>query len=444
MTKFEYFKLCMDHQAYRSKAWVISAFSVVMGEGAQKMALLSDVERDIDKLRLKRDAFGKVYFNDLESGAAVYLDDTTPNEAPFKFSDAVALRRGDVINLDRDVETTYGAWLFNNIVVVYPFGSKIPFSPNGYMIRELEKIIEKRLADNLPEGSNPVEGDPLLQPIYVDEYIKYNEAAGSLTGFTQLCVPAATPFTITIDPAILKRRDELLAEYKDQLDDPVIQARISKELIQMDRDWIAQDPDRGFFFRDKSFDVVRKKQFLFLGSDAGFEGQGKFVTRSLDEGISPEDIPDMANSQRFGSYARGAQTALGGEATKFNLRMFQNSQVIPGDCGSVIGKSVEISKENVQHLIGNYYITKTGLKKIEDGDQDGLIGKTLQMRAPMFCLAADANYCATCVGDRIASTPDALSTYAADIGSTFMLAEMKKTHGRALHTAIYDFKKSIR
>ena len=435
MNKFDYFKHCMLKEAYKAKAWVISAFSVTIGPGPTKTIFLSDLEREIDSLRLRRDDFGKVYFNDINTGAAVYLDDVEANVPAFNFKDVVSLKAGDTINLDHDVTTTYGAWLFNNIVLVYPFGAKIPYSANGYTIRELERLIEKRLTDNPAPGEEITTGDPRTLPIYVYEYVKYNEAAGSLTGFTQLCVPAATPYTLSIDPAILKRRDELLAQYKDQLQDPVIQARIGNELIAMDKAWNAQDPDKGFYYRDKSFNVVRKALFLFQGSESGFDRQGAFIPTSLDEGNTLEELPDLANAQRSGSYSRGAQTALGGEATKFNLRMFQNSQVVPGDCGSKLGKPVTVTKENVNHLVGSYVLKGGESILITDESATAYLDQEIELRSPLFCLAPDANFCSICVGDRVASTPDALSTYAADIGSLFMLSSMKKMHGRALQVA---------
>lgn len=444
MHKFDYFLLCMGKEAYRSKGWVISAFSVTVGDGPAGKLFLSEVEREIDQLRVRRDAFGRAYFLDLTSGAAVFIEGVLPNEPAFQFKEAVTLTPECAVNLKTTVESTYGAWLFNNILIVYPFGQKIPFSTNGYTISELEKMVEQRLTDNPPAGQEEPTGDPLTLPIYVYEYIRYNEAAGSLTGFTQLCVPAATPFTLSIDPAILVRRDELLEQFKDQLHDPVIQARISAELIELDRAWIAKDPDRGFYFRDKSFEVVRKKLFLFQGSETGFDVAGKFIPQSLDEGVQIESIPDLANVQRNGSFSRGAQTALGGEATKFNLRMFQNSQVVPGDCGSRLGKPVTVTKANFPHMVGSYLLTTDGSTVIAETDAAALIGRDVELRSPMFCRSPESNVCSVCVGDRIASTPDAIATYAADIGSIFMASMMSKMHGKALKTANYDFKSSIR
>ena len=443
MNKFDYFRLSFDYEAYRAKAWVISAFSLTItppNAPMKQRVYPSETERNIDSLCLKRDPFGKAFFHDPESGEVVWLEDIPENVAGFSFSEPVSLKSGTCANLDRDVSTTYGAWLFNQIIVVYPFGSKIAFSPNGYTIGEIERIIEARLADD-PVGDAPaVSGPSTSAPIYVREYIKYNEAAGALTGYTQLCVPAATPFTMTVDPAVIKRRDELFEMYKDQLDDPVIQAKIGDELIRLDKDWIAKDPDGGFYYRNKSFDVVRKSLFMFQGSDSGLGRTGQFIKTSLDEGMDPETLPDLANSQRNASFSRGAQTALGGVTTKFNLRMFQNAQVVPGDCGTKIGRLVTLDKMSYPYYIGNYYILAGKPILITEGEAGALIGKELEIRSPAFCHADGASFCAVCVGDKIASTPDALATYAGDVGSLFLQNFLQSVHGRALKTVPYDFR----
>ncbi len=438
MNKLEYFTRCMLAECYRSKGWVISAFSVVISPPVTSKQFLSDAERRAFLYQLRRDQSGLPYYIDPDSGDNVYIDDGIPNEPVFKFGDTVKLTAGTCVNLDKDTETTYGAWLFNCIMLVYPFGNKIPYSANGYTIKQLESQIEKRLADE-PNGEvTSTETNPHKQPIYVSEYIKFNEAAGSLTGFTQLCVPSATPMTLSVDPAILKRRDELFEQYKDQLNDPSVQARISEELTRMDRESMAKDPDRGFYYRDKSFDVVRKKLFLFNGSESGLDGPTPFVKRSLNDGVIAEDLPGLADAQRAGSFNRGAQTELGGMAVKFNMRMFQNCQVVTGDCGSALGKPQRITKENFDDFVGRYHLVRGKVVAITEADQT-LIGTEIELRSPIFCHTPGTNFCSICVGDKIASTPDSISTYAASVGSTFLYAFMKAFHGKALKTAKYNF-----
>lgn len=452
MDKQSYFQKCMDHGCYRSKAWVISAFSVVLGMAPSKRnTFLTDEEVIAEKLRIKRDEKGNPFFNDPDTDSVVYIEHVQgkENTAVFSFKDPVKLKSGACDNLTRDVETTYGAWLYNNIVVVYPFGKKIPFSANGYTIPELEKIIESRLVDDpdiAPDGSDDlftpidveIQTDPTKAKITVSEYIRYNEAAGALTGYTQLCVPAATPFTMTISPEVIKRRDELFEEYKDRLHDPAVQARIFEELVAMDKAWNATDPDKGFYYTSKSFDVVRKKLFISQGSESGFGKTGEFIKTSLVEGAKAKDLPAIANASRSGSYSRGALTALGGEDTKFSLRIFQNSTTMPGDCGTKITAKVDLNKFNVAGYVGYYMTTSDGLVELTEENIKPLIGQTINVRSPRFCNQSRANYCSICVGAKLAQTPEAIPTNAGEVGSTFMGVSMSAMHGSKLATARFE------
>lgn len=446
MLKQDYFKLCMDHDCYRSKAWVISAFGLVLNAPQFKDGpFRTSGERTAEQLRIKRTADGQPYFNDPTTSEKVsledYVFDATDPAPVFRFKDPVRLKAGDCLNLKQAIDTTYGAWLFNQIVAVYPFGEKIAYSANGYTIVEIEKIIEGRLTDTPTEEEllrDPPSGDPLQQPIYVSEYIRYNEAAGALTGYTQLCVPAATPYTLTTSPEVLKRRDELFKEYQGRLDDPLVQARISEELVKLDRAWIEQDPEKGFYYRAKSFEVVRKKLLLFQGAESGFGVTGSFVPKSLDEGMTVEALTASINAARSGSFSRGALTALGGEMTKYALRMFQNTTVVPEDCGATIGKPIRLTKGNVADYIGNYLIVAGQPVLITEESSKVHLDKDVEVRSPIFCHAEGVNFCAVCVGAKIAQTPEALATYASDVGSAFMLIEMGKMHGTALKLVPFD------
>lgn len=454
MLKRDYFKLAMDNDCYRSLAWIIAAFSVAVEQSAPRLNPFVDPgELVADKLRVKRDDQGNPYFNDLETDQVVYIDDYSHGSngelVPlFAFKEAITLNAGDCINLNVRANTSYGAWLYNQIMCVYPFGNKIPFAEKGYLPKELEKIIEKRWVNDSPaEGENAArlleQTDPYKQPITVDEHIRYSEAAGSLSGLTQLCVPSATPYTMSVSPELIKRRDELFEQYKDRLKDPAIQARISEELIKMDKEWIAQDPDKGFYYQDKSFDVVRKKLFMFIGAESGFGVEGDFIPRSLDEGITPDDLPAMANASRSGSFSRGALTALGGESTKFSLRMFQNSTVVDGDCGSVLGKPMILTQSKKNGYLGNYVLVNQKPVLLTEENFGAFMDKMVVLRSPIFCHTPGANFCSICVGAKISQAKEALATFAGDIGSIFMLLSMKAMHGKKLSTTKYEFEIAI-
>ncbi len=431
MHKRDYFLAALKAECYRYKKWVINAFSITTDHDAEPQL------PGMYPYQLYRDEIS-YFFLDTD-GEQVRLEGTHPKEAPFLFREQIVLGVGDVPNLKRNITSTYGNLLFNQMVLCYAFGDKIEYQEGSVSVKKIEKLIEKMLVSD-PEPGQTVEPGKIT----VSEYKLFNDAIFSLAGFTQLCVPSATERTMTTDPRIAERRKELLEKYKDRLHDPVVQAMIDKELIAMDREWINGDPLKGFYYKDKSFNVVRKKIFLLQGAESGFGLQGELIPRSLEEGWDIQYLPAMSNALRDGSYNRGSQTMLGGEATKFNYRIFQNSSVAEEDCGTTLGLEVKLTASNISHYIASYVITPEGPVEITDENKDTFVGKTVRMRSPIYCKTGGVNFCARCMGSRVAATPRAIPTYAADIGSLFMSLFMKAMHGKALVTEEWDPLEAIR
>lgn len=430
MHKRDYFIQALRAECYRYKRWVIDMFSVTRP---------TEDGNDYFPYRLYRDQDGKPYFQNPENREEKIYIEAAPVAGPlFHFKEEVVLKAGDIANLHRNITSTYGNLLVNQIILVYPFGDKIDYMEGRIDAKAIEKIIEARLKDN-PESN------ALLNPddIYVYEYQRFNEALLSLAGYTQLCVPSATAKTMTTDPKIAVRRAELLEQYKDRLHDPVIQAKIDDELIAMDKAWLKGDPGEGFYIKDKSYNVVRKKTFLLQGAEQGFDVAGEVIPTSLNDGWDIKHLPAMGNSLREGSYNRGALTALGGEATKFNYRIFQNTVISEEDCKTPFGLTVTLRPEWEKSYISNSIITPKGVVELTPENIKDFLGKTVVLRSPLYCRTEGVNFCATCMGKKIASTPHAISTYAADIGSTFMSISLKAMHGKALKTAHFDIATDI-
>lgn len=433
MHKRDFFIEAMKSEAYRYKRWVLEAFSVTVNKNPW-----GGGDGDVD-FALHRSPEGRVYTYRGSEDVVTYLEGVGVNVPAYAFKEEVVVGPGDIPNLHKNITTTYGNLLVNWLLLVYPFGDKIDYMEGAIDIPRIEKIIEARKKDTPPEGTPR---DP--KGIYVDEYHKFNEAAFSLAGYTQLCVPSASAKTMTTDPQIAIRRKELMDQYRDRLHDPVIQAKIDAELIAMDKAWIKGDPSEGFFIKGKSFDVVRKKLFLYQGKEQGFGTDSPVIETSLADGWNIDNLPAMGNSLREGSYNRGFMTALGGEATKFNYRIFQNTVVSEEDCGTKVGLPITIGESEAKYFISSTVLT-ADLGKIELTEENikDFIGKPIILRSPAYCKTAGINFCATCMGKKIASTPTAISTYAADVGSVFLSTFMKAMHGKSLAVARYDLKARI-
>lgn len=424
MLKRDYMLQALNAGAYRYKAWVLHVFT------ATKLR-----ENDRFPYRLYSTDH-HYYFLDPATNEEVVLEDVAVGTPPFHIREPIALKAGEVANLKKDLVSNYGRLLTNMVALVYPLGDKIEYVEGEFNIRAVEAQIEKRLTTDPEHRTKKSVQRP--DPIYVSEYLKFVDALLSMEGYSQLCVPSATPKTMTRDPRIPELRAALVEKYKDRLDDPAVIAQIDAELIKMDREWIKGDLGEGFYFKSKSYDIVRKKSHLMHGYEAGFGLKPDTITNSLSEGWDIDKMPGMVNSLREGTYGRGSMTALGGYATKVVNRTFQNVSLIEGDCGTTLGWSHEVTNTSAKGLVGFYYLTagkKTVL--VTDDNAQGLVGTSITLRTPQFCKAKGVKFCRYCVGEPNVENENALGSHVAAMTSQLMLISMSQVHGKVLKTTPY-------
>lgn len=438
MKKLDFFIKAMQNGEYRRRAWVISAFSLIKeAPDAWK--------KDPYPYRIVQTPGGHL-FVDPESGNQLSsIDGTTGDQAPFQIKDAIALEANSLPNLTEAIETTYGNLLFNYTAVIYPFGNKIPYVQGRVSPNQMEEMILPRLADDPEEGDSAVKATGGGSSIYVSEYLKFADAMFYLAGFTQLCVPAATRKTMTAAPGIQELKAKLLEENKDRLHDAAVIAKIQRELIAYDRNYLKGDPGENFLIGKKSFEIVRSKLFGMHGAETGLdEGVDvALIKNSLSQGWDVEKFPEMNNSLRAGSFNRGAQTQMGGEAVKWLLRASSNIAVKQDDCGTRIGKVVDVDGGNYKRLEGFYVLQAKGDLLIDKENSSSLVGKQVQVRSPMYCKLDATDYCKHCVGDQLGNNPTGLSIAVSEYGSAFLDIFLKAAHGKQLILAKMDYKSAI-
>ena len=398
-----YFQAHLD-DAHLRKNWVLQAFSVTRFN--------RNAERELWEFRYRPDG------TDVWNGTDwVEIQDVEAMKPVFYADEPLSLKAGEVPNLKKDVDSTYGDVLFNWRVLVYAFGEHFDYEVGPINIGAIERKIAELMVDD------PLSGEPEDESLlYVSKYLKFGQACSDLAGFTQLWVPAATPKSLQTHPDSKKLRAELLEKYKDRLHDPAIIAEIQNALVALDKEWLKDDPSMGFFMNDKQFNTARKRMFMIHGPEAGFSegGSAELIINSLDEGWDMEKMPAMINSLRAGSYFRGALTALGGESVKFFMRIFQNTRISQQDCGATMGMLKSITKENYKSLVGFYEVTPQGPKGLDVDYLQSKIGQTLEIRSPLYCKTGLADFCEKCLGEPNAANPMSLGAEASQIGSAIM------------------------
>jgi len=436
MKKKEFFLRALKTEAYRNLAWIISIFAIT---NEDKEAY----KKDPYPYRVVQTPTNFFFVDPEKDNELTLIEDSKPNQPLFTLTEKIELLQSDtdMVLGSSKIETQYGRLILNYIVIYYPFKKKLPFINEKFTPATIEKLILPRFKDTPEEGTPRNEKD-----IYVDEYLVFCDAVFFTTGLTQISVPGITAKSIVGAPGIREFRDKLIAENKDNLDDPSVIAGIDAKLVAYDKNYLKDDPSSGFLIDEKSFKVVRKRLYGMYGAEAGFdEGTKiKLIGKSLSEGWDKETLPTLNNASRVGSYNRGFQTQLGGEAVKWLLRASSNISIIDTDCGTKLGIPFKVTMENLDWLVGFSVVGKDGpilVKNTEEAKQ--FFNKEIIVRSPMFCKLTKTDYCKVCVGERLAANPQAASVAISEYGSTFLGLFMAAMHGKELAVAHMNYKEVI-
>lgn len=333
----------------------------------------------------------------------------------------ITLKKGQISNYkkDEDLQTTTGRLLLNYVILVDPFGDMIPYINSDWNISRIEETCIFEALRN--------------ETVTVEQVKHYSRNLHWLGHFTELCVPSFTERSLTIDPKIIARRNELIAEHRDEIaaGNATVMNRIEAELIAMDRASLKGDVSTLFYDKDnKSYEIHRKTMLILGGMVPKFGEKGfNFIERSLEEGWNVKDFPTISNEIRRGSFARAKETAKGGEETKFVIRVFQNTKITEEDCESQEYLHVEITNDTAQKYLYRSILVNGTLLTLDVDNITSYIGQTVLMRSPMYC-STKVGYCYTCMGGLFRSINQELLTMTAvTISSGFTLAALKSKHG---------------
>ena len=430
MHKHRYFIEGIKAKRYTESTWVIKALTV--GE------LPYDDEtieyRPFD-LVLKREDNSYLFYNPATSQLES-LEGTAPGSPPLRHDEAILLKVGDLPNIKAPTKTSVGNVIANVYTLIHCFGSKVEFQVGKLTPNRILNQIEGRVQPTPPKS---VARNP--ETIYIDELLVFLDQISALEAFWGICVPTGSPKSMGIDPAIIVERDRLLALHADRLDDPVVVTQIENQLIAMDKKSFEGDVAQDFFIGGKSFNVIRKKSYIMVGLESGLGDKPQVIKASLQEGFDPSLIPASADAARAASYARGALTAQGGELVNYLYRIFQNTKIVVGDCGTKRGLPYLVTEKSTARLVNRFYIDTNGKTVlINQANVKTLVGKKITLRSPGYCVAPNANFCANCLDSFFALAPHTLHTEASKPGSVIMNDQMKAMHGRESKVALFDYK----
>lgn len=377
------------------------------------------------------DEHGKSYIADLTASLDLFregkitlciLSDDTSSRLMSEI-DTLDVNSDDIINVKGKITTTVGRIIVNQLCFVDPFGDVFPFLNQSL---NLEDDVLK-----------PINAALIKKKITVPAFRKSMDGVFYLGHFTELCTPCLDEHALTTDPAIKKRKAELLKQYEGQLNDPVIIAKIEDELIAMDKEYMKGDNSLRFYkpLGGATFDLWRKKLYIAVGGIEAFSKDSSkydFLRNSLEEGVRIEDLSIYGNESRKGSYQRGHETQKGGYLTKEVIRAFHDSAITREDCGTKKGVKIDFNVVDPKKFIGRYILLQNKWVEITNENVDSIPKKTYTMRSPMYCQCKEG-YCYKCVGKFFEGLDvRQISMSIVDISNTFMSAAMKNMHGSKL------------
>lgn len=433
MLKREVFSNALRAGLFKKLAWLISAFSVVLDDA-------KTWEANPYTWRIVQLSSGNYVM--LPNGKLELIEDAPKGERPFDPYHHVQITAEDIPTIAKPLETTYGNWFINYLLLYSVFGTKIGYMEGDIRPERIESILLKSFYDNPPSRDQE-----LPDRFYVREYLEYVKALFFLTGLTQVCVWAATRKTLLPAPGINELKASLLEENKGSLNELSTIAKIDSELVKHDLAYLKGDPGMQFLRGGKAIDVVRKKKYGMVGAETGLDENavyGTLIANSLSQGWEIDKFPEMNTSLRSGSYDRGAQTQLGGVSVKWLLRASANMQITHDDCGSKVGMLTLITSDNKDKFVGMTLTDGEVDTKLATVEQVGsYLGKYVQMRSPMFCQLDHTDFCKVCCGDRLSVNENGLSVTISDYGSVILNIFLKKMHGKKLSTATMNYRTSI-
>lgn len=447
MDRFTYYLLGLKGDAYHWKSWIVRCFSksnlLSLEEGKKRFAkAFRDGSFHSDENNYPYELYedeGKICFINPKTEEVVYIKGATTERALLHVNESIFVPPGVIPNIKEKTVTTTGRLLFNQLAVVYAFKDLIPFTNKAIHYEDVEKVISSLLLDEPEDPSQRIKGK--IYPSMMDDYYV---GTGMTTGLNGICVPSATPYTLTASPKATVLAKKLFKENAGKMNDPIVSSRVWAQIKELDMEYVKQDPEYGFLINGKHFDVVRKKMFYCYGEEWSLDGKEMtFIEKPLKDGVDLDNLPSIYNGTREGSFSRGGLTALAGERTKNVVRSTAGVMIPAQDCGTKMGLKITLFPELAHRYIGHFIIVNGENVELTPDNIGSYSGKQVNLRSTAYCNQPENDFCVTCFGKEIIGRENSLSAEAGAVTSAFMDTFMSLMHGTIYRVTDYDIEKAF-
>lgn len=416
MTNIEYFKTVLQSNFLHKLDWYYST----MG--------LNPVNSEFLKVE------NNSYIVKLPNGEETMIENVKSDRPLLLPKEEITLSNSDLPNIVGELKTTVGRAIANKILLVYPFHDKFPYV-NGVMNPgDIEDELAKRLNN---------------ESVSVREYNKFVNCCVFIQSLSKVVTIGATEKSISGAPGIEKFKKDLSKKYDNEYGkkwrkDTVKVGSFIEEIKKYDQEYLKDDPTLGKTLTKKIQNNARVKQYVAFGTVEDFGDTNEFVEESLAEGY-PKDKVKLAtifNSSRQGSHSRGHETQKGGAVAKSLLRVASGIFIKEGDCGSQIYKEIFVTKDLIKALTGVYYLNGTKLEKLLDPTP--LVGQTIKIRSPLYCLKEGKIFCTTCCGENLRNRENGIGLQLTNISAGILTAALKSMHDTSIKLVNVDINEIIK
>lgn len=426
----------IKHKCYRRKSWIFSLFAITQETEEQKKQTYPG--------KLIREPFG--FYVVLESGEREKIEvDAKPTEPLLRPDYTLTITKDAVPSVkEGSVQTSIGTLLINLICLVEAFGGKFPYKAGKFLPSDLEKEIVAKLE------STPKEGEPRKDDIYyVDELLKFQEGVIFIETLSSLFTHSVTRIGLLPAPGRKEFKKELLTRYEGKLHDPVEMSKFEAELANFDKEYLKNDPAYGKFMKGSKILGARTKAYMTQGGETNdFSGELSVtpIVAALEDGIPLDEkgFTAIANTIRYGSFSRGAETVNGGVVAKGLMRSADNWRITEGDCGATLGIRRQYSEVDIGDLVGRYIIEAGKLVLIETKDQaKAYANRRVVVRSPQYCPREGTQTCSVCAGTVLSKYPTGVPIPLMEVSGGILVDSLKKMHSNAVTTATLDLRSTI-
>lgn len=322
-----------------------------------------------------------------------YFANKMSHEARFQPHDIFTLPKGTLFNKE-DITTTIGRYFVNLFLLDYDLLKLIGYQNIEMNIGKITKQVDNLLMTDKIDG------------------IRYAEFLNKQDEFYAFCNFLAPSLTLDIlkptkEAQALK--EELLEKNKDAIaaNDYAVMGQIEKQVLNKAKEEIKNIPDFDIYASGagggmgKAFNNAFKNMTYFRGAIRNLADTDAYYcsTKSLLEGIPPEEMDKYADITVQASYGRAIGTRQGGYEYKKIASSLQGVVLGPkdSDCGTKLYKLFKVTEDTTEMILYRYIIEDNGLTLLTPDNIKSYIGKEIKLRTPLKC--ANDKFCNKCCGE---------------------------------------------